>query len=328
MKKTNVKWLALVLSALMVVALVSCSASGRLDSESMNSSDKYYDAPSSAGDYDYAEDEMEMKPSEESADGSMPPVADDAETSSDGKTIEEKIIRTVEINAQTKEFDQVTVKLESMVRELGGYVESSRSNGVGYSSGSRFSRNANYVIRIPAEHLDEFLTRSGELCRVTSSYSNVSNVTATYYDMQSRLETLRAEKVSLQAMLEKAQDIETMLRVQQYLYDVISEIESYETRLRVLDSKVSYSTVTLYLNEVVEYTQEVEEASWGERLGDAFVESWLDFADNFQGFTVWFVNAIPTLLVLGAIAAVVIVLIKKHVNKRRAKREQDKEEKS
>ena len=297
MKTRKIRIAALILSVLVLVCAVGCSASRAEDSA--------YDSPSYDNDYGYAEDSAESKPSMGNG-STMPPVD---ETQSE-QVLAEKIIRTVDISAQTKDFDQVTLALESLVRELGGYVESSRSNGAGYSS-SHFSRNASYVFRIPAEQLDAFLSRSGELCRVTSCYSNVSNVTATYYDMQSRLETLRAEKTSLQGMLEQAKDINTMLTIQQYLYDVISEIEAYETQLRVLDSKVSYSTVSLYLSEVVEYTQEKEQAGWGERLGEAFVESWANFADNFQSFTVWFVNAIPTLLVLGLIGTAIVLIVRK-----------------
>ena len=128
----------------MLLCAVGCSASRAEDSA--------YDSPSYDADYGYAEDSVEGKPS--MGNGSSMPTVE--ETQPD-QTLAEKIIRTVDISAQTKDFDEVTLALESLVRELGGYVESSRSNGAGYSS-SRFSRNASYVFRIPAEQLDAFLS--------------------------------------------------------------------------------------------------------------------------------------------------------------------------
>jgi hypothetical protein len=83
-------------------------------------------------------------------------------------------------------------------------------------------------------------------------------------------------------------------------------MESIKTQLKVYDSLVAYSTVTLKITEVVEYTPiDVEKPSWGSRFVDAFKESWADFAENFQDFTIWLTYAFPTLLVLGIIAAIV-----------------------
>ena len=142
-----------------------------------------------------------------------------------------------------------------------------------------------------------------------------------YYDIQSRLEVLRTERDALNAMLEKATDVESMLSIRDRLYNVIEEIESYETRLRVYDSLVSYSTINMTVDEVVEYTKaQVEEPTWGERLVEAFKESWQDFAKGFQDFTVGFLYAIPTLLVLGVIATGVIIMLRAIIRRRRATR--------
>ena len=52
-----------------------------------------------------------------------------------------------------------------------------------------------------------------------------------------------------------------------------------------------------------------------ERIAKSFKQSWKNFADGFQNFTVWLVGAIPTLLVLavifGGIAVIIITTVKK-----------------
>ena len=103
-------------------------------------------------------------------------------------------------------------------------------------------------------------------------------------------------------MLKQSDDVSYLLAIKDRLYNVIEEIESYKTQLRVYDNKVSYSTVTLTLDEVITYTQVPSpRETFGARIGRAFRESWQNFADGFQRFTVNLVSAIPTLLVLAAI---------------------------
>ena len=91
------------------------------------------------------------------------------------------------------------------------------------------------------------------------------------------------------------------------------------------DGQVAMSTVHLTLREVITYTEVVEpDPTFGQRISRAFKESWSDFGAGCQNFAVWFVEAFPTLLVLGVIgggiATVVIVLNRKAEKRRRAAR--------
>ena len=64
------------------------------------------------------------------------------------------------------------------------------------------------------------------------------------------------------------------------------------------------------MNEVVEYIETVEEpASFGERIVEAFKESWKGFYDGVQNFVVWIVYALPTLLVMAVIVVAFVLLI-------------------
>lgn len=74
------------------------------------------------------------------------------------------------------------------------------------------------------------------------------------------------------------------------------------------------------LSEVVEYSKIQEaDASFGDRMYEAFVTSWKNFANNAQDFAVWFIRAFPTLLVLaspGILAWIIVGSIKaKHRRK-------------
>lgn len=269
---------------------VSCSASNNYASEDMGIIDS-----DSKSEYD-------------GLTGGSPSL--DATEPSQNQEFERKIIKTVNIYGETKKFDDTIADISSYVDEFNGYIENYSLSGQSYNYyGSRYSRNAEYTLRIPAEELDSFLNRLEGRINIVKNQASIDDISAQYYDIVSRLETLEAEKNALVKMYEQADTIEYMLKVQERLYNVIEEIEAYNTRIKYFDGKVAYSTVNLSISEVVEYTEIHEKESWGERLGDAFKDSWVDFGKNFQSFSVWFVGAIPTIITIGFIAGIVSLVV-------------------
>ncbi|MBR6594274.1 MAG: DUF4349 domain-containing protein [Clostridia bacterium] len=222
-----------------------------------------------------------------------------------------KIIRNVSLYGETRDFDSAVESLKAKLSAVGGYVESSNTyGGETLSGGRRSARQGRFVMRIPAERLDEFLDTAEGLLNVTSFSESTKDVTLDYYDIKSRLDTLKAKKTALEAMLEKAEKLDEIMQIQDSLYDVIADIESYQSQLNVYDSKVSYSTVSLELTEVIEYTVvEEEDPTLGERIGKAFSDSWRALGIFGQGFLVFIAGAFPVLLILGGIAGIVLLII-------------------
>ncbi len=234
-----------------------------------------------------------------------------------------KIIRTMNINAETKAFDEAAASIESLTASLGGYIEaSSRSGGSLHSGSSVIARSASYTLRVPAEQLDAFRAGLGEGINVVRESSGIDDITDRYFDVDARLSTLRTEEERLLDMLEKATELEYLITLEQRLSEVRYQIESYTGTLRRYDSQVAYSTVRLTLDEVLEYTPVTQTPkTFGERMGIAFRDSWADFADGCKSFAIGFVYALPTLLVLavifGGIAAVLTAVIKRAKKKKK-----------
>ena len=243
---------------------------------------------------------------------------------------ERQIIKTVSIQAETKAFDAAVSSINDYVTEFGGYIESSEQSGKSLDyAGRYYERYARYTLRIPANNLESFIGKVGDTLNIVNNNGKIDDISPQYYDIVSRLETLEAEKEALQKMYEKADTIDYMLQVQQRLYDVIEEIEAYNTQLNYYKSQVAYSTVHLSVSEVIEYTDIIEKPkTYGEELKATFVESWKDFADGCREFSIWFVGAIPTLLVMAVVAgahvAVILLIVK--LAKRKAKKAENNQE--
>jgi hypothetical protein len=312
------KILCVGLALLMLVALCSCGAA-KMEADNAyrdNMADIYYEAPMEDGKY------VEVSPEYSGFDGAAGVGKEEAETQ--GGDFEEKLIVTVTLRAQTKEYEKALSQVRGTLSSLGGYEESFSSNGRSYGSSSSYCRSARLTVRIPSESLDSFLSEVGELVNVVNEQVGRVNATEEYYDLASRVRVLEEERAAYEAMLGKAVSVEEILIIKDRLYNVISEIESAKTRMKVIDSRASYSTVHLTLEEVVDYSVvTTPKTTFGSRIANAFKRSWKNFADGFQDFTVWLVGAIPTLLVLGAIGVGVPVIV---ISITRRKKRRDKKE--
>ena len=179
------------------------------------------------------------------------------------------------------------------------------------SSAAAYSRYATYTLRVPAEEADAFVNSIGTAFHVTGNNSTVKDISDTYYSIEAVLEELYAERDSLLAMMESLDsnsDYNFWLTLQQRLSEIKQEIAVYQAQLNGYDSKVAYSTLHLSVTEVITYTAQAESGKFGSRISAAFRDSWIDFAQGWQNVAVWFVGAIPTLLVLGGIAVALALI--------------------
>lgn len=229
------------------------------------------------------------------------------------------LIRTVSMSAETKDIMSVKNDLEAQVKAAGGYIENSSMSGTGKN---RDLRVVYYTIRVPAEKLDEIIAKVGNSCTVLSSSENTSDVTLEYVDTKSRVESLRVEYEQLLKLLEQATDLNNIIILQNRLTEVRYQIESAESRIRVLENQVEYATLNLSVTEVLEDTviEEPHIVTYGERVADQFKDMWEGTVEFFQDLLLGLIAAIPFLVFMGITGAVVLIIVFS-VRKKRRKRE-------
>lgn len=238
-----------------------------------------------------------------------------------------KLIRTVHLDAESKEYDALMTTLDTTITELGGYIENRDAyNG---SESSRRSRYCYMTIRVPADKLDQFVTLVSENCNVYNTSETVENVTLEYADTAARVEALETEQARLLELLEAAESLEDILKIEERLSDVRYELESYASQLRVLENQVSYSTVHLNVNEVEELTP-VEEPTVWERIRDGFTDTLEDVTDGAVDLFVWLISESPVLVIWATVITVVVMIVRtvRRKHKKEAKKEEAPKEES
>lgn len=289
------KFLALILCLVFAVSLAACSKASDSMAENSAAQDIYYS---------YSDDKEAVMDSASGASASDS-VADE----------NEKIIKTVELSVETKEYEVYINSLTANVSSAGGYIESSTADFGNYSYSNRY---ATYVIRIPADKLGEFLTAAGENGKIISKTENQKNVTLEYVDLESRIEAYKTEKATLTNLLEKAASLENVLAIQERLSEVNYQIETYTSQLKVLENRVSYSTVTLRINEVERVTED-EPTLWT-RIKNRFADNLDELVDGLKNLVIDIVGGLPIIIPVGAVTAVAILILRKIIKKRKAKR--------
>ena len=295
---------AIALAALLLMSLLAgCSAKVSNDRAPM---EDYYVNSESAGSgiFDAADGKSEVEIS----------------SSSEAGLTDRKLVKTVELTAETEELDELLNAITARVNELGGYVENQRVyNGSAYAS--HRSRSASLTIRIPAEKLDGFVDHVAQSSNIVSRYAYIDDVTLTYVATENRVEALEAEHDQLLELMDKAETMSELLEVQARLTDVRYELENVTSQFNLLKNQVSYGTVHLSVDEVVEYTPVEEETFW-QRISGGFVDSLKQIGDGIVEFTVFVLANLPYILLIGAGITVLIILVRRSVRKRKARKNQ------
>ncbi len=213
----------------------------------------------------------------------------------------QKLIRKVNIDAETEDLEALLGELSSQIGALDGYIENQELyNGSAYSSYRH--RSANLTVRIPADKLDSFIAQVKGVSNVVSYNESQEDVTLTYVSTESRIKALETEQARLLELLSQAENMSDLLEIEARLTDVRYELESVTSQLLVLANKVDYATVRLYISQVTEYTEVEEQTVW-QRISSGFRSNLKDLGEGAVDFFVWFVTYSPQLILAAVLIA-------------------------
>ena len=284
MRKNRAKYILVLLIALMMFTLTACGGAANYDGSYNESMQPSYDG----NDWENG-------------------------ITGEGNTIadERKIIETISLRIQTREFDELLDKVNAQVNELGGYIESSTVSGREF--GSYSNRSARLEVRIPSAVSDKFTAYISENSAVVSRNVSTEDITLKYVDMESRVNALESEKTALEAILEQASTVSEIIEVRDKLTNVIYEIESYKSQLKTYDNLVEYTTITMDIDEVDKIVIKEDKGVW-ERIGTNLVNNFAGVWKGLKEIFVFLISIIPILLPFRVIAGVTLTII--HVVKK------------
>lgn len=238
-----------------------------------------------------------------SAGGSM--LADTAMTAED---TDRKLVRTADVTVRSTAFDQDVQSVQTLLAEVGGYVENLYQYG---DSQNDQERTMSLSMRVPSGKLDQFLTGMGGIGRMTNRSESTQDMTVQYADNEARLQTLRDKMTRLNELMAKAENVSDLVEIESAIADTQYQIDSYETSQRSIDRRVDMSAVSVtVVEETTAQSAAADDMSLSERIKAGFDASIKGLVKFLRNMVVFLVMALPVLVPV-AVIAVVVWLIKR-----------------
>ncbi|UWG98856.1 DUF4349 domain-containing protein [Dehalobacter sp. DCM] len=239
------------------------------------------------------------------------------ETTTTGEGAEQKIIYSLDVSLKAKDVTAAAQALEAKAKELGGYVVD--SNVSNYDN----AVSAYMTLRIPAKHYEAFKSGLPQYGTVDSQHQSTEDVTMAYYDTETRLRSWEAQEKRYLQILEKANTVEDILKIEGSLATVRQEIEVLKGQLKYWDTRVDYSQVTINIQpfqtelSVKDPWQPISLINTLIAIKNALIKT-VSFLWNALNYVLVFIAyALPVVIIL-----LVIWLIYRSVRKRKGTREQ------
>ncbi|WP_036931775.1 DUF4349 domain-containing protein [Proteocatella sphenisci] len=219
-----------------------------------------------------------------------------------------KLIRTVNMTIETNKFDKSLEQINTILLNTGGYIQNSQISGNRY--GSQDNRSAYLVVRVPNEKLSWFLEKTTDLGNVIDKSENIEDVTTQYTDTQARLTSLKTEFDRLLVLIDKAEKLEDIIKLEERLSQVRYQMDSLTAQLKIIDNEVDFSTVSMELYEVNLFTPS-EDNNISQRIGTGFRESLLNIYIIMQSVIVVTISLLPYFFVTALILIIVLFVYRK-----------------
>ena len=207
---------------------------------------------------------------------------------------EQKIIKESYLRFASNNLDETYQNIIKLVKENNGYLQNDESNK-GYGELTR-----RLVVKIPAQNFQKTI----DSITAKVEYFDTKTVTATdvteeFVDLEARLKAKRTLEVRYLELLQKANNVKEVLEIEKELSSIREEIEAKEGRLKYLQSRVAFSTISIEFYKVT--SESGVTVGYGTKIWNALKSGFNGLSYFFLGLlTIW-----PFLLILGLIVYLV-----------------------
>lgn len=237
--------------------------------------------------------------------GGSTPATDSA---GDESVTDRDIVRTATLTVVLSDPEAAVTHLQELATQESGYVESVASGpgrlpcpGTGECPADTAATSGNagvttVVLRVPASAYDEAMNSIQSLGDVVDLAVSAEDVTTQVTDLDARIRTQRDSVERVRQLMQQADTLSDVVQIEQELATRQAELESLESKKRVLAQSVRLATITAVLvpeDAAAQFTD--PSTHWWDTPWQAFVSAW-------QGLIV-LLAALSPLIVLAAAAA-------------------------
>ncbi|MBI2912150.1 MAG: DUF4349 domain-containing protein [Chloroflexi bacterium] len=182
--------------------------------------------------------------------------------------LDRKIAYNAQINLQVQDLDGSFQAVADLARQMGGFVASSNQKG------DVDKPQATLSIRVPVARYEDAMAALRRLgAKVEQESATARDVTEEYTDLEARVRNLEFTEARYKELMAQAKTLDEVLRVQQLINNVRSEIDRTQGRLNVLSRLTDLATIDVRLAPVPPPRKSTSTFDPGAIIADAWEDS-------------------------------------------------------
>jgi hypothetical protein len=232
-----------------------------------------------------------------------------------------KIIKEAYLVIDIEDYDRTFNEIVSFVQLNKGYIENASTTYYSNLKGSEYEerlKHGNIRIRIPQDKFDVVLSELRNKGVIKNENFSERNITEQYYDVENKVKNLKIQEERLREILKEAKNVDEILRVENELRRIRTEIDSNTTVIKAWDSMVNMSIVNVSLREVKRLDKNikpVDNSIWT-RAKKGFITTVNNIIQTVENVIVFIITVLPVLFIV-AIALLILYIIVKRLNVKR-----------
>jgi hypothetical protein len=156
-----------------------------------------------------------------------------------------KIVKNADMLIEVEDVSRAMGRITGAAAEMGGYVLETQAGSKEGEGGY-----AMLTVAVPVGNFELMLARVRDTSlEVLSEYASGRDATQEYVDLESQLANLEATQARIRDFLSQAKSVEEALKVNAQLKDIEGQISQTKGRLRYLEQRAAYSTLTVELTQ-------------------------------------------------------------------------------
>ena len=239
-----------------------------------------------------------------------------------------KVIRTGNLTIKVEKLDSKIDQIKKLAEQSGGYVENSNVDNVtidtvssprsGEEAGKSSVKTANVAIRVPADSFDTTFDTIKKMGTLDNENVNGSDITYQYRDTYTRCENLKVQEKRLLELMAKAKNVDELLKIENELNRVRTDIEVMTGDLKKWDDLVDLSTIYINLTEVkAGELNKIDVPNVWSKAYKGFIGAINKIVLGAERFFIFLVTAVPYIIILGILLTAAILLARRIIAKRK-----------
>ncbi|OMD37409.1 DUF4349 domain-containing protein [Paenibacillus sp. RS8] len=228
--------------------------------------------------------------------------------------LNKKLIYKANLNMEVEDYGKAQTEIRNLVTMANGYIIEFNENMSQYEQGGTF------ILKVPASGFSPFLNKLEQVKHESLQRSiQGQDVSEEYVDLESRLKAKQLMEAQYTEFMKKATKSTDLVAFANELGSIQETIEQIKGRMRYINQNVSFSTVELRVyqtDESIAVKEKEEQGPLLERASDALKGSLNALSVMFQWIVVILAGALPILIGVAIILAVVLVS-RKNIRERR-----------